>query len=193
MSDHGHITVPRPTLPEKSDPNSIHEFSATEKYKENLYDGPDPFVSDSSSPPCSSSVKLLASKKPRRICSIPSCTSQSVSFGKCRRHGGGKRCRVARCHKSTQGGTHYCWAHGGGKRCKYVGCTNGAVLHGWCRSHASHVRFDFTYTEVDSPDGPAVDEIVEECEDMEKYSKDSINFLLYRPPEASGHGSGFSG
>ena len=47
-------------------------------------------------------------------------------MGKCKAHGGGKRCMEKDCNKSAQGGTKRCAAHGGGRRCEEPGCTKGA-------------------------------------------------------------------
>jgi hypothetical protein len=41
----------------------------------------------------------------------------------CTAHGGGKRCSVPGCGKSSQSSTNYCVKHGGGKSCKVEGCT----------------------------------------------------------------------
>ncbi|RHY28406.1 hypothetical protein DYB32_008067 [Aphanomyces invadans] len=56
-----------------------------------------------------------------RKCTVPACPKGVRSRGLCKGHGGGKRCEVAGCVKSNQGGGGGCIAHGGGKRCNVDG------------------------------------------------------------------------
>lgn len=40
----------------------------------------------------------------------------------CTAHGGGKRCSVDGCTKSSQSNTNLCVRHGGGRKCIIEGC-----------------------------------------------------------------------
>ena len=67
-----------------------------------------------------------------RKCSIDGCNKSSQGrAGKCVAHGGGRRCAKVLdsgepCPKVAQGSTAFCVAHGGGKRCTYEGCSKAA-------------------------------------------------------------------
>lgn len=54
----------------------------------------------------------------------------------CTAHGGGKRCQVKGCDKSSQSSTNFCVKHGGGRKCIAPECTK--VARGrtdFCASH----------------------------------------------------------
>ncbi|KAF1790053.1 hypothetical protein GQ600_456 [Phytophthora cactorum] len=56
------------------------------------------------------------------------------SNNRCKTHGGGARCQVEGCDKSSQGGG-LCRAHGGGKKCRIPGCSKGTQRLGLCYLH----------------------------------------------------------
>ena len=59
---------------------------------------------------------------------VTDCNALSVgSGGRCRKHGGGKRCNwPAGCNTPAIGGYLTCIKHGGGKRCRVSDCGNSA-------------------------------------------------------------------
>ena len=70
------------------------------------------------------------------------CSRQAVgggTIGRCKAHGGGKRCLAPGCTKSDQGGKR-CKAHGGGKRCLTPGCTKSDKGDGHCIVHGGGDR-----------------------------------------------------
>ncbi len=76
-------------------------------------------------------------------CTIKDCQNTAVSHGKCRTHGGGRRCDVAGCTKAAQGISHNkyrCVSHGGGQRCGHEGCTKLAQSKGKCVAHGGTIR-----------------------------------------------------
>ncbi len=66
------------------------------------------------------------------ICEEPGCTKGAKSGGKCKKHGGGRRCQFenqdGKCTKSAVGGGYnpwtFCKRHGGGLKCVVEGCTH---------------------------------------------------------------------
>ena len=77
---------------------------------------------------------VSASGKVKLICEVEDCTKVAQSRKRCKRHGGGPRCRFAGCTKSSQGKGR-CRTHGGGKQCKVEECTSGAQQRGFCSRH----------------------------------------------------------
>lgn len=73
--------------------------------------------------------------KVKMICEVEGCTKVGQSRKRCKRHGGGPRCRYdGGCTKSSQG-KGLCRKHGGGKQCAIEGCYSGAQLRGLCSKH----------------------------------------------------------
>jgi len=71
--------------------------------------------------------------------------------GKCKQHGGGKRCNESGCAKSALGKTDKCAAHGGGKRCNEPGCPKSALgKTNKCASHGGGKRCPHCITWPDS-------------------------------------------
>lgn len=63
------------------------------------------------------------------------CQKRAQSGGLCKRHGGGKRCGIGGCNKSSQGSDGKCRKHGGGPKCIVHGCTKGIQKRGMCTPH----------------------------------------------------------
>lgn len=77
---------------------------------------------------------VSASGKVKMICEVEKCTKVAQSRKRCKRHGGGPRCRFPGCTKSSQGKGR-CRTHGGGKQCAVDGCSSGAQQRGFCSRH----------------------------------------------------------
>lgn len=79
--------------------------------------------------------------KPRKSCTMDGCNKGAVSNGRCRGHGGGRRCKAEGCTRSAQSSNDArCYAHGGGPRCRVRGCVKGAQSRGLCKAHVGGVR-----------------------------------------------------
>jgi hypothetical protein len=60
---------------------------------------------------------------------------------KCVTHGGGKRCSENDCTKGAEGKTDKCIKHGGGERCNYKGCTfTSRAGSNFCKTHGGGKR-----------------------------------------------------
>ncbi|KAF4043444.1 hypothetical protein GN244_ATG04240 [Phytophthora infestans] len=68
-------------------------------------------------------------------CSFESCKKIAVSKGRCRGHGGGRRCQQTGCTKCAQSRSPFCWAHGGGKRCEAPNCRRSRKTKRFCVDH----------------------------------------------------------
>ena len=73
---------------------------------------------------------------PRKIprgdpCLAPRCKSRGLAGGYCKTHGGGKRCEITGCDKSSQS-LGLCRRHGGGKPCAFEGCYAVQQRAGFC-------------------------------------------------------------
>ena len=83
-------------------------------------------------------VKRLSFTSPagkiKYICEVLDCDMVAQSRKRCKRHGGGPRCRHPGCTNSSQGKGR-CRTHGGGKQCITPDCTSGAQQHGFCSRH----------------------------------------------------------
>ena len=77
---------------------------------------------------------VSATGKVKMICEVQGCSKVAQSRKRCKRHGGGPRCRYPGCTKSSQGKGR-CRTHGGGKQCSVEGCTSGAQQRGFCSRH----------------------------------------------------------
>jgi hypothetical protein len=72
------------------------------------------------------------------VCAEPGCDKMSQgASGRCKAHGGGRRCEEPGCDKSSQGASGRCKVHGGGRRCDFADCgksaagpSNRCVAHG---------------------------------------------------------------
>ena len=85
------------------------------------------------------SLPTFKKKRVRPLCEELSCSKYAQSQGKCKRHGGGKRCSVDGCSKSSQG-NNLCRSHGGGERCSREGCDKGAQYKQLCGKHGGGRR-----------------------------------------------------
>ncbi|KAF1792197.1 hypothetical protein GQ600_8021 [Phytophthora cactorum] len=74
-----------------------------------------------------------------RRCMVDGCERSSQGQGLCIRHGGGKRCTQPGCTKASQS-NGLCKAHGGGLRCQSPGCTKSSQGGGFCRAHGGGQR-----------------------------------------------------
>ncbi|EGZ17919.1 hypothetical protein PHYSODRAFT_315059 [Phytophthora sojae] len=83
-------------------------------------------VSNASTSSTVSSASSTKSKGTRR--------AKLCSNNRCKTHGGGARCQVEGCDKSSQGGG-LCRAHGGCKKCRVPGCSKGTQRLGLCYLH----------------------------------------------------------
>ena len=77
---------------------------------------------------------LSATGKLKRICQVQDCPMVAQSRKRCKRHGGGPRCKEEGCTKSSQGQAR-CRSHGGGKRCQALDCMSAAQQRGVCARH----------------------------------------------------------
>ena len=91
-------------------------------------------------------IQTLVTKRTRKICQAPDCTTFARSAGYCIAHGGGKLCQAPDCTTNVvYGGLKgYCQKHGGGYRCQVPNCTSGAeaggLLKGYCYAHGGGKR-----------------------------------------------------
>jgi len=78
----------------------------------------------------------------RKYCSEPNCKSWTQPGGKCKAHGGGKRCEHPGCDKAAQGASSSrCFSHGGGRKCNEDGCEKKAQgASGLCVAHGGGPR-----------------------------------------------------
>lgn len=65
---------------------------------------------------------------------MPNCTNGAVSRDLCKRHGGGRRCKISGCKSSAESGG-LCYSHGGGRRCNLSWCNARAKRGGKCAAH----------------------------------------------------------
>lgn len=79
------------------------------------------------------------SKREKKLCSFPECTSNAVTRGKCISHGGGRRCQRKGCTRGAQS-KGLCVAHGGGRICRERGCSNIQRSMGLCIRHGGGKR-----------------------------------------------------
>lgn len=79
------------------------------------------------------------SKREKKLCSFPQCTSNAVTRGKCISHGGGRRCQRKGCTRGAQS-KGLCVAHGGGRICHERGCSNIQRSMGLCIRHGGGKR-----------------------------------------------------
>lgn len=79
------------------------------------------------------------SKREKKLCSFPQCTSNAVTRGKCISHGGGRRCQKKGCTRGAQS-KGLCVAHGGGRICRERGCSNIQRSMGLCIRHGGGKR-----------------------------------------------------
>ncbi|GLE00410.1 hypothetical protein PINS_up009167 [Pythium insidiosum] len=85
---------------------------------------------------CSTSVD---SRREKKLCGFPECTSNAVTRGLCISHGGGRRCQRKGCTRGAQS-KGLCVAHGGGRICKAKGCSNIQRSMGLCIRHGGGKR-----------------------------------------------------
>jgi hypothetical protein len=79
---------------------------------------------------------------PRKPCIIDGCDTTAVdSSGKCKKHGGGKKCNEGGCDTAAVDSSGKCKKHGGGKKCNEEGCTTAAHdSSGKCKKHGGGVK-----------------------------------------------------
>ncbi|KAF4144662.1 hypothetical protein GN958_ATG06140 [Phytophthora infestans] len=70
----------------------------------------------------------------RPCCSLPGCTKQAQTKGKCIAHGGVRGCKVDGC-TATAKWRSLCTEHGGRRTCLKVGCEKLALSGGKCLQH----------------------------------------------------------
>ena len=70
----------------------------------------------------------------RKMCQEINCSNYAQSKNRCKRHGGGARCRVPECDKSTKR-KGLCHAHGGGRMCRVEKCQKASQKRGLCIEH----------------------------------------------------------
>lgn len=85
------------------------------------------------------SLYAADSKREKKLCSFPQCTSNAVTRGKCISHGGGRRCQKKGCTRGAQS-KGLCVAHGGGRICRERGCSNIQRSMGLCIRHGGGKR-----------------------------------------------------
>ncbi|OWZ20338.1 hypothetical protein PHMEG_0005266 [Phytophthora megakarya] len=84
-------------------------------------------------------------------CSYEGCKKIAVSKGRCRGHGGGRRCQQTGCTKCAQSRSPFCWAHGGGKRCEAPNCRRSRKTKRFC---VDHVDMELTVPINPEPEVP---------------------------------------
>ncbi|KDO21484.1 hypothetical protein SPRG_12527 [Saprolegnia parasitica CBS 223.65] len=94
-------------------------------------------------PPVVAPKASALSGERRRLCSDVNCKSQARAFGKCKRHGGSKRCAHAGCDKSVQSRGLCIRTAAAARRwppCAVVGCDKKAHMKQLCRQHGGGDR-----------------------------------------------------
>ncbi|RAW31618.1 hypothetical protein PC110_g12047 [Phytophthora cactorum] len=81
----------------------------------------------------------LESKREKKLCAFPQCSSNAVTRGLCISHGGGRRCQRKGCTRGAQS-KGLCVAHGGGRICRAAGCSNIQRSMGLCIRHGGGRR-----------------------------------------------------
>ncbi|KAE8915046.1 hypothetical protein PF010_g27637 [Phytophthora fragariae] len=79
------------------------------------------------------------SKREKKLCAFPQCSSNAVTRGLCISHGGGRRCQRKGCTRGAQS-KGLCVAHGGGRICRAAGCSNIQRSMGLCIRHGGGRR-----------------------------------------------------
>jgi len=67
----------------------------------------------------------------------PGCFKLDQGAGKCKAHGGGKRCKEPGCTNRAQVGMELCVTHNGGKKCTIENCLRSSIIGGLCRLHGA--------------------------------------------------------
>ncbi|ETK85702.1 hypothetical protein F441_09710 [Phytophthora nicotianae CJ01A1] len=78
-------------------------------------------------------------KREKKLCAFPQCSSNAVTRGLCISHGGGRRCQRKGCTRGAQS-KGLCVAHGGGRICRAAGCSNIQRSMGLCIRHGGGRR-----------------------------------------------------
>lgn len=77
----------------------------------------------------------------RKGCKYPKCPKIDKGGGFCKSHGGGRRCGVDGCQKTSRGSSGRCISHGGGPKCTHEGCMKSArKVGGFCKAHGGGKR-----------------------------------------------------
>jgi len=84
-------------------------------------------------------AELHETKREKKLCAFPECTSNAVTRGLCISHGGGRRCQRKGCTRGAQS-KGLCVAHGGGRICRAAGCSNIQRSMGLCIRHGGGRR-----------------------------------------------------
>ena len=138
------LDLTTPIIPHHPSPSSMmKKASGYQTDEDNFSDSTETSTLSSASPalmPMNHNLKeqcvtfVSASGKVKMICEVQDCTKVAQSRKRCKRHGGGPRCRYSGCTKSSQGKGR-CRTHGGGKQCQVPECSSGAQQRGFCSRH----------------------------------------------------------
>ena len=76
-------------------------------------------------PPVASCNHHRSTSKRKRECAEKGCSKLEIrpGNGKCKAHGGGRRCSVSECDTAARSKSVFCRSHGGAARCAEDGCT----------------------------------------------------------------------